>query len=128
MILDDRAELICKHDIITSLDIIPIWVITGSRAGERSKAIHPLDDNPVPLVLQQRGFESEYLALDGVLSLSLRVLGSEENNQTEISCKLVDETELIESFVLNVIGKRFNISQHTTTALLSQDLRRGQER
>ena len=127
MTLGDRAELICNHNIITSLDII--WVITGSRDGEGSKAIHPLDGNPVPLVLQQRGFESEHQVLDeGVLTLSLKVLGSEENNQTEISCKLVDETESIETFVLYVIGKTLNNSQYMITAFFFQDLRRGQGR
>ena len=94
--LGDRVELTCDLGD-------PVWVIRDIQDGEESY-IHPQEINPVPPVLQNRGFISDY-QISSRRSL-LRIPGSSENNQTLISCQILADSDDDNAFyiILNVIG------------------------
>ena len=92
--LEKTAELTCHY---TYSDDEPLWEVNGSWS------IHPLESNPVSPGLLERGFRSKYIN-DQYLILLLEVRGSVENNQTTISCKPLHGTQIIVSYILNVIG------------------------
>ena len=102
VIVEKRTELICDYANQEEND--PVWVVNDSQNNEYF--IYPLDLHPIPSDLQGRGFVSEHHST--TKKVSLRVLGSIQNNQTVVSCWLLHNTldHPIVSYIINVIGNK----------------------
>ena len=97
MALNDTAVFFCNTTQPAK------WVIDD---GTSNMTIYPSNDKPVPQELSDRGFESESTYYEPSEFINkLFVLGSMQNNQTIINCRLkIDHTQLVESFIMTVIG------------------------
>ena len=81
------------------------WVISNSKNGTQPYYIYPMGSSPIPLSLRERGFFSQHIVTSTLWIIALlRVVGSVENNETEISCQLAGHTADIASYFLIVIG------------------------
>ena len=101
--LGTAVQLSCNtpHD-----DNVALWNITGND-NEQFEIYLP----PIPLEAKKRGFVLETpLETDTVFVNKLTVLGSVENNQTEIKCAVSGRgSDIIVSYILTVIGNCSNI-------------------
>ena len=95
-ILNQNASFTCNTTVPAK------WLIN------KNETIYTTNHPPVPDELSNRGFVLSVVArsmetLNFVTKLI--VFGSFQNNQTEIDCwKLLDNTEPVKSFIINVIG------------------------
>ena len=99
-----RQDLLLGNTVELTYDLgDPVWEIRGSQDGAQSHYVYPRQSNAVPLELQLRGFESRFQSTSSISTLS--VPGSVENNQTVISCKLIEMPgDDYISYILNVVG------------------------
>ena len=97
VILNTNATFICNSTVHVK------WVINGSFP----EAIYPSDSDSVPLRLRDRGFvpvPHQQSSTSNIIVNILRVLGSDENNNTEIDCQPKSGSETNQPALLTVIG------------------------